>query len=141
MSSILSLYSGTPFTPQLSTDVANAGTTNRPNRIGSGTLPHGQRSISHWFDVSAFTPQTQYTFGNSRRNILSGSGTRNLDAKLGKDFGIGEGRQLNFRAEFFNALNTPNFGVPNAQVDLSTAVKVTTAKSARQIQLGLKLVF
>jgi len=58
-----------------------------------------------------------------------------------------ERTNLQFRAEFFNALNHPNFGTPNATVFAGTAFNpsagliTTTATTSRQIQFGLKLVF
>jgi hypothetical protein len=141
LAAIASFYSGTPFTPFLSTDIANTGNTNRPNRVGSGLLPAGQRSVSNWFDVSAFTIPANYTYGNSGRNILAGPGTRNVDLKIGRDFPITDTVGLQFRSEMFNALNTPNFGTPDGEVDLPQGPQITTAKAARQIQFGLKLVF
>ena len=56
----------------------------------------------------------QYTpFGNSGYNILRGDGIRQNDLSLTKFFNVGgEGRQLQFRAEFLNALNNPQFLLP-----------------------------
>ena len=54
---------------------------------------------------------------------------------------------LQFRAEFFNALNHTNLGAPNPIVFLGTSVSpsagliTTTATTSRQIQLGLKLIY
>lgn len=136
---IVSLHSGSPFTPYLSTDIANTGTTNRPNRIGPGALPSGQRNVQHWFNVADFTIPADYTFGNSGRDILTGPGTRNVDLKIGKVFTLVEGTQLQFRSEFFNAFNTPAFGLPDGEVDLPQGPTITSAGPAREIQFGLKL--
>ncbi len=141
LSGILSLHSGPPFTPYLSTDVAETGTTNRPNRIGSGVLPAGQSSIEHWFNVADFTIPANYTFGDSGRDILAGPGTENVDLKIGKIFNMTERSQMQFRAEFFNALNTPPFAAPNSEVDLPNAGTITSAGAAREIQFGLKAMF
>ncbi len=141
LSGILTLHSGPPFTPYLSTDIAQTGTTNRPNRIGDGSLSGGQRSIQKWFNVADFPVQPNYTYGDSGRNILSSPGTRNLDLKIGKFFPVTQRSQLEFRAEFFNALNTPNFGPPDGEVDLPQGPTITTAQAGREIQLALKLQF
>jgi hypothetical protein len=147
---ILTLRSGMPFTPLVSTDISNTGTSNptggtanqnHPNRIGNGNLPASQRSIAEWFDVSAFTVPDNYTYGNSGRDILYGPNFRNLDLNLGKNFAIGEGKRLEFRAEAFNSSNTPHFGLPAANINLPTAGKITSAGAPRQIQFALKLVF
>lgn len=141
MAGIVTLHSGPPFTPYLSTDIANAGTTNRPNRIGSGTLSSGQRTIQRWFNVADFTLPADYTFGDSGRDILTAPGTRNVDLKIGKDFPLTEKAQLQFRSEFFNAFNTPAFGPPDGEVDLPQGPTITSAGPAREIQLALKLLF
>ncbi len=138
---IVTLHSGSPFTPYLSTDTAETGTTIRPNRIGSGLLPPGQRSINDWFNVADFPIPAPYTFGDSGRDILTGPGLRNVDLKIGKDFNMTGRAQMHLRAEFFNALNTPPFGAPNSEVDLPNAGTITTAGAAREIQLALKLTF
>ncbi|MCI0421852.1 MAG: hypothetical protein L0312_21920, partial [Acidobacteria bacterium] len=138
---ILALRTGQPFTPLISTDLSNTGTTNHPNRIGNGALPKEQRSINRWFDTSAFTLPAEFTYGNGGRNVLFGPGFKNLDFKLGKNFLFGDGRRIEFRAEMFNFTNTPNFGVPNPTVDLTQGGRITSAASPRQIQFGLKFVF
>jgi hypothetical protein len=83
----------------------------------------------------------QRAHGNAGRNILFGPGTRNLDVKFGKSFSFRERWKPEFRAELFNAFNTPNFLAPNPNVDLPQGGQITSAKSARDIQLGMKLVF
>ena len=138
---IVNLYTGSPFAPIVSTDQQNTGTTNRPNRIADGALPSDQQSIYRWFNLSAFQIPALYTYGNAGRNILYGPGTRNLNVKFGKNFLFAERWRLEFRAEMFNAFNTPNFGVPNPNVDLPQGGQITTVKNARQVQLGLKLGF
>src|SRR5882672_6291977 len=85
-----------------------------PNRIASGALSSDQRSIDRWFDASAFVAPAQYVFGNSGRNILYGPGTRQIDMSLFKSFAFAESRRLEFRAEAFNGLNTPQFNNPSS---------------------------
>jgi hypothetical protein len=147
---ILSLRTGAPFTPLVSTDISNTGTSNptggtanqnHPNRIRDGNLPDDQRSINQWFDVSAFTIPANYTYGNSGRNILTGPGFRNLDVKLAKNFLFAEGKRIEFRAEAFNVSNTPHFGLPAASVNLATVGRITSAGAPRQIQFGLKFIY
>src|SRR5256885_2904339 len=53
--------------------------------------------------------------GNAGRNSIVGPGLSNLDLSLYKNFAmpkISESFKLQFRAEFFNVLNHPNFGPP-----------------------------
>src|SRR5258708_2992529 len=115
----------------------------RPDRIASGQLTSGQ-SIDHWFDVSAFLPQgaggtSPYHFGNSGRNVLRGPDFVNFDFSVFKTFSITERMKLDFRSEFFNIFNHPNFGLPAAAVDTPQAGAIRVARSPRQIQFALKL--
>lgn len=137
---ILTLRSGIPFTALTQGGITNAGGADHPNRIGEGALPADQRSIDNWFDLSAFTVQPQYTYGNSGRNILFGPGLRNFDFSLAKSFRITEGKRLQFRFESFNFTNTPAFGLPNATINAPAAGTINSAGQPREIQFGLKFI-
>src|SRR5260370_38488947 len=94
----LTLMTGLPFTPVMQTSNLNTGTGSQfPNRIGSGVIPSGERTIDRWFDASAFVAPPQFAFGNSGRNTLYGPGTKQLDLSLFKSFPFGESRRVEFR--------------------------------------------
>lgn len=144
VSGILTLQSGAPFTPTISFDNANTGTTNHPNLIGDWHVDHA--SPERWFNRNAFCYAAscglaQYTYGNAGRNILRGPGKKNLDFSLMKDFMIQEGKSLQFRGEFFNLTNHPNFFLPSGTVDLATGGTISQAANARTVQLALKFIF
>jgi hypothetical protein len=138
LAALVSMRSGIPFTVVTSGGITNAGGSDRPNRIGNGTLPSGQQSIYHWFDTSAFVVQQQYTYGNAGRNILFGPCMRNLDLSLSKSFAITETLRLQVRAESFNFTNTPAFGQPNATLNALGVGQIIRAGDPRRIQFGLK---
>ena len=112
--------------------------------------PIGQKLLE-WFNTSAFTTNAIGTFGNAGRNILRGPGLFDIDASLFKNFPIKESLNLQFRAEFFNILNHPNFPVPNSDVSspqfgqiLPTGTNLSSGQVSgsfdpRIIQLALKL--
>ncbi len=134
--------SGSPFTPTLSFDNANAGTTSRPDRVCSGALSNP--TLGRYFDISCFVTPAQYTFGNSGRNILYGPGMNNIDLGLHRVFPIPgrEAMTLEFRAEAFNAFNHPLFANPGSTIGASTAgVISSTAVPNRQAQFALRFVF
>lgn len=141
---ITTIHSGLPFTPELGFSSANTGD-NRPNRIGSGNVPSGQRSIHNWFNKADFVAAPFYQFGNAGRDILEGPGAVNFDLSLFKSFPIrklGEAGNLQFRLETFNTFNHPQFGNPNNRVDLPVGGTITTlSNNMRVLQLGLKLLF
>lgn len=138
---VLAFQSGSPFTV--------TGGTNVPNRICDGQKPPGGSTVQKWFDTSCFVLPTPVTdpvrgglftpVGNSGYNILRGDGIRQNDLSVTKFFNIGgEGRQLQFRAEFLNALNNPQFLLPLSNIQAGNAGLVTVASPARNIQLALK---
>ena len=147
LNGIGTLMTGLPFLPVMQTSNLNTGTGSQfPNRVGSGVL--SDPAIDRWFDASAFIAPPQYMFGNSGRNILRGPRTRQFDLSLFKGFRLAEKRRLEFRAEAFNALNTPQFNNPNASIGFAGVGRITSAgspavyqRTSRQVQLALKLYF
>ena len=62
-----------------------------------------------------------FVYGNSGRNILDGPGLAYLNASLMKNFRFQERKRFQLRFESFNALNHPNFNLPNNQFNGSGA--------------------
>jgi len=142
LTSIVTLESGAPFSVSLASASANTGTFTRPNRICNGNLPSGQQKITEWYNVACFVTPPLYTFGNTGRNVLIGPGLETWDLGTDKDFHITERFLLQFRAEFFNALNHPNFGLPNSSIGSTAAGTITgVLTNARQVQFALRLHF
>jgi outer membrane receptor protein involved in Fe transport len=138
--SIVTLQSGAPLSVQLSNPTANTGTFTRPNRVCNGNLPSSQQTIDEWYDVSCFVAPPPYTFGNAGRNIIIGPGLATWDLGADKDFQLSERFGLQFRSEFFNVLNRPNFGLPNGSIGSPGAGTITTViTNAREIQFALRL--
>jgi hypothetical protein len=132
---------GLPFTPVIGSDVANTGTSGEwPNRIGSGNLANP--TALKWFDPTAFTIPAQYTYGDSRRDILRSDGLVDLDMTIKKNFNFTESKILEVRFESFNVANHPTFAAPNATIGTSSAGKVTsTLNSNRIFQAAAKFFF
>ncbi len=122
VNAILNYFDGLPFSVVSANGVGD-GLTPRAELVpgyGNGTLPTGKRSLKEWFNTSAFVsiPLTgslaNEQWGNSGRNILQGPGTKNIDFSVFKNFQVAESKNLQFRAEFFNLFNTPQFNNPSA---------------------------
>jgi hypothetical protein len=143
-SGIFTMYTGSPLTPTMGYDSSNTGaSTDLPNRLANGNLTGSNRSTSEWFNLGAFVDDPTYSFGNSGYGIIIGPGLVNLDFGLRKVFSITEQQKLQLRLEAFNALNHPNWGNPNMNIDAGpgSAAAITTVASNRVIQVGLKYSF
>ncbi|HEY6466945.1 MAG TPA: hypothetical protein VIY69_13185, partial [Candidatus Acidoferrales bacterium] len=82
-------------------------------------------------------------FGNCGIGILRGPGQHNLDLGVIRNFSVGERAKLQFRSEFFNFTNTPDFGLPISDHSAGGAFGLitSTVENPRLIQLALKLGF
>jgi hypothetical protein len=104
--------------------------------------------------TQAACPTCATLFGNSGVGILPGPGQFNFDATLSKQFNFTERYHLQFRAEFFNLLNHPQFNgispgsgtggttsfLPQPLVAGGSTITQTSV-NPRVIQLGLKFSF
>lgn len=137
---IYTFGTGFPYTVTIASDEANIGLGGQvPIRLASGKEP--SPSIAQWYNPTAFVYPAQYTFGNSGRNILRGPRFSDLDCSLRKTFNLTERQHLDFRAEFFNALNHPNFGMPDGDIDDGSYGLTSTVGTPREIQFALRYYF
>lgn len=156
LNGIVSAYSGTPFTVTSAATSLNAPGNSQVAdlvatkvRMLGGTGP-GQS----WFDPTAFVPVTTARFGNAGLNILRAPGLVNLDLGVFRNFRIREGMNLQFRAEAFNATNTPHFSGPGTNVSslarnpdgsirtLGGFTEITSARAdERQLRFALRISF
>jgi hypothetical protein len=136
------LQSGLPFTVTVPGSPSNTGASSRANPV-SGVNPYpSNRSINLWFDPAAFTTPPAFTWGTLGRNSLNAPALYNFDFSIAKKIRFTEGRELQFRTEFFNGVNHPQFGLPNATIGVGGAGTITsTQRSNRQIQFALRLAF
>jgi hypothetical protein len=156
---VASHTSGVPFSPTLAYDAAQTRTS-RPNRQGGQRpdLAPGRSSNPvtgdprQWFDLTAFIRPEPGFLGNLGRNTVIGPDFTNVDFSLIKRIPIGRldsDARLDFRVEFFNLLNHPNFDLPApSRMEIFTANgvredagRITSASASREIQFGLKLYY
>jgi hypothetical protein len=97
--------------------------------------------VNEWFNTSAFTTNAIGTFGNSGKNVLRGPRYFDTDLAVIKNTDLEKGVSLQFRAEFYNALNNVNFGMPDAGLTDSSFGQLTYAQSPRILQFSLKVLF
>jgi hypothetical protein len=143
LNTILTAQSGAPFTVNLGVDHANvgAGPAQRPDQIREPNLPGGDRTPERWFDTSAFALPSAFTFGNAQRNGVVGPGLANVDLAIAKIWPLAEDSNLEFRWETFNLFNRANFDLPNRIFGTPNFGRIFSAKTAREMQFGLRLSF
>lgn len=147
------LLTGSPvITPSNGYDNLNNGGLGYPDQVCSGNFGGGRSSaqkVREFFNTSCFVPAgggtigvPNYKFGDAGRNNISGPGTDIWDIALQKNTSITERVLVQFRSEFFNAFNHPNFDFPNNTFATPQFGTITaTASDNREIQFGLKVVF
>jgi hypothetical protein len=148
---IITLQTGIPINVTTSVDTANtsSGGTYRPNLVSAATDNCGLSHLVGCINPAAFTlanlyPATPgaYAYGSAGRNLIYGPGIATVNVSLLKNFPIKERLRFQFRFEMFNALNHTNFSNPAATFSTSSFGNITsTSTSARNIQLGAKLLF
>jgi outer membrane receptor protein involved in Fe transport len=115
----------------------------RPNVVGD---PYGDRSsVTAYFNRDAVVIPTDPSqpFGNAPRNSVRGPGYWNVDFVAAKEFALpfGDQTRIQFRIEAFNLLNRTNFRAPNGNRSSAGFGTITAAYDARQVQLGVKVIF
>lgn len=120
----------------------------RPNVVaGCNKSARGTSSrLNQWFNTACFTAPPLWGFGNESRvdSTLRQDGVKNFDFAVFKrtSFGPSERMNLEFRTEFFNIFNHPQFAAPNTtQVSPNFGVVTSTLGNPRQVQFGLKFAF
>ena len=131
------IITGLAFTGGGLAAVGNA--VRRPNRVagsnadfGGDQLRDNARSGSAIFDTTAFTQPGDFEFGNAARTYddVRRDTYKNVDLSIIKNFGFGEDRKLQVRAEFLNAFNFVVFGTPINNVNVPTNPNVATDANA-----------
>jgi hypothetical protein len=174
INSITTFESGSPTTVFNGYTSSYDGMGDVPIQSCNGNLARGSRSITQAFDTNCYTEPaastdpyylnqniTNYavTRGNEGRNNLRQPGTNNWDMGLQKAFRpFGEGRELQFRADGFNAFNHTQWSAMNnsncpflgyapcvlddRQVNTASHFGyVSAARPGRLMQLNMRFVF
>jgi hypothetical protein len=141
---------GLPSTATLSTGLANStvntGGSSRPDQVANPEMSSDSRTIYQYFNTAAFVApaNNSFRFGNAGRNTVRGPSYEGFDFSLFKNFKIHEQVKLQFRGEFFNVFNHPNYGQPGTQLGAATFGTITSLAgnaTMRQSQMGLKLLW
>ena len=160
MNGIVTLQTGSPYSVTAANDgllgfarVEYANCIGDPF-AGATTDPNSYTSTGFLIDPAAFSQPGPGQFGTCRPRKFHGPGIQMMDFSIFKDFRFSEHKYLQFRTEFFNAFNHPNFGNPSANISSpgsfgkvsNTLAPILGTDSGgpgdpREIQFALKLYF
>jgi hypothetical protein len=146
VSGIARFATGLPVGIYESDDRALSGTgaLDRPDFVGPLNLIKDPRGTRRWFDNTGFTLEPLGRFGTANSRFFHGPGINNWDLSLHKDTAIRENMTLQLRAEFFNAFNHAQFGLPNGQFTAGSNSRmgiISNAAAPRIGQVAAKFIF
>jgi hypothetical protein len=149
---IVTIQSGSPITITRQTTLPgfSGGNNLRPDQICDPNID--VRTPQRWFATECFVNPGD-RFGTAGRATVTAPGQNQWDISLLKNLNMTERVRMQFRAEFFNAFNRPQYFSPNVTFTLpagnafgaitpnASFGKISQAGDARQIQLGLKFYY
>lgn len=144
--SIITVQSGRPINVLTDAGGVNYNYTQRPDLVpGVNPILSNWTPSTGYLNPAAFAYPAMTTtdpngyFGNLGRDQIFGPGFWNLDFSLTKNFQLRERLMLQFRSEFFNIFNHPNFALPSNVVSpgSSTAGLITQTPDVAQGNPGL----
>jgi hypothetical protein len=158
VNSLLTFYTGQPFTVFTGEDTSLTGENNdRAEVVGDpfkNVPPDSKPNYASWFNPTAFVLPLPGTYANQSRNAFYGPPTYQVDFSVFKNTNITERLSAQLRLEMFNVFNTRDLAtVPNNALSGSGLGQITSTLGIyngapgigtgepRNIQLGLKLIF
>jgi len=138
-----------------SSDTPDGNTSDqRPDLVpGVSLTPPGGAKIGEWINPAAFATPAPKTFGNAPRDVGRGPGAWQMDLGISRQIHLTERAQLQFRGEFFNLFNHPQYGLPQSDfsssgfgvisqtVNTTTPVSPVGAGTPREMQFALRVSF
>ena len=128
---------------------ANNFRADRPNYLGGASLDNP--TAERWFNTDAFVNPPNFELGDAGRTVPDARtpGVANVDLSVLKQVTLRGRVRLQLRAEAFNAFNRVNLGFPNTTFQPgpdgrninSNFGRITSARDARILQFGVRLVF
>jgi hypothetical protein len=117
----------------------------QPNFGGDATLP-GRFTNQIVVDASGnvlLQNPAAGTTGNTAANLpgVKGPGTLGLDMALSKKVRVNEKTMFTLRADAINILNTPQWGIPNTNINSTTFGRITSATGSRTVLINARVDF
>ncbi len=162
VNAIATFESGAPTTIYNGYTQSYDGMGDVPLQSCNANIARGKRTFTNYFDTSCYvepaastdpfyTSQNIFNYavtrGNERRNNLREPGINNWDMGLQKSFRVfGEGRELQIRADAFNAFNHTQWSAVDTYDDRQTNAQsefgsIVAGRPGRLMQLNMRFVF
>jgi len=132
-----------PFQVSAITNDFSGANNYRPNLTCDPYAPAGSQSITNWFNAAcvALPTDPSQPFGNAPRNNVRGPSFWQVDLAASKNIALGERAKVQLRVEAFNLFDRVNFTPPAGNRSNSTFGTITSTFDARQVQLGVKVLW
>jgi Carboxypeptidase regulatory-like domain len=140
---IVSFHTGFPLALYGPDDSGTGSPAPRPDCNGPVSYPKTVTNAGlQWFSPSSFSAPAAGTFGDCpAQGPVIGPRYTDFDISLQKNFPISETMRFQFRADFLNAFNHPNFAHPDISYGDTNFGILSGSQDARNIQLALKFYF
>lgn len=143
---IAEFRSGPPYGAIEQTNTTNTfSNSQRPNLTCNPALDAGRSRgelVAQYFNTACFAAPGTGIFGNAPRTFSGGPGFIGVDLSVNKRWPITERVGIQFRTDFFNLPNRPNFAPPAAVRGRGDFGRITsTIGTGRQIQFSMRLEF
>lgn len=142
LNAIGSYFGATPI--ELITGVNTLGTASavgqRPNYTGAPLYLNTNDPTQH-LNPAAFATPAPGQLGTLGKGAVRGKSIKNIDFSVAKNWRFHERYQIQFRAEFFNLFNHPNFVGFDTDLRNGTFGTLTVTQASREAQLGIKFTF
>ena len=148
---IFSYFGATPVDVTSGFNTAGVGgaVAQRPDLVPGQRIYLDTNDPTLWLNPAAFSLPAPGQIGNLGRGVIRGKPIHNVDFSLNKNWRMRERYGLQFRAEFFNLFNHPNFTGFNSALNFDRFGAITNGsfgtltntQSHREIQFGLKFSF
>jgi hypothetical protein len=114
------------------------GLATRPDVVGPLTYP---KTVAQWFSPGSFAAPAYGLFGNAGRDLIRGPGMAQWDLALFKTFKLTERVGFTLRGESFNIFNHTNFDGLSLSYGAGNFGQVTSARTARLMEVSAKIEF
>jgi hypothetical protein len=137
----VTVQSGTPLTARVlgaSSDLLRGVNGSLRANYNGGPIQVSNPTIDEFFNITAFSAPGAGQFGNSARNMITGPGSRQLNASFQRDVRLGGTRAITLQVNAVNLLNTVQWAGVDTNVNSPTFGQVLSVRPMRTITISAR---